>query len=288
MPPLENENKGLTFWDFLLKIFRDRKTFLIVVGLLLSLILCLLLFGFFSYDHYGIHIGKPKSTKEKIIESGLGGFDSNLKSCIDSAVKLKKDYVIENILINVDVDTIQGDSLIEKVRISYSIRSLHELNGLAFTEKYATSSNGILKHVFGTDKENLSGQGNFYDIPVTLGSNETKTIMTGCDYYFKLPLLPNRNEVTGDMTVNSKQDVYIYPNDEDVIKSLTIRIASNTLNIRPMVDAARRYRGSSIDKKDAFLQFDEFHIAKYNSRSISSTWQNLFPQDRVVIYFEWD
>lgn len=284
----QNNETGLTFWDFLFKIFKDTKTFLVTLAILLILIVVLLLFGYIGYNSNGFHIGKTHIDTTTVKTISFDCLDKDMKFCVEEAKKRNLDYVTENILINVDADKIGKDSLIEKVRIAYTIHALKDLHGTQFTEKYQTTSNAILKHVFGTDKEELSGKGNVFDIILNMDVNNTKTILTGCDYYFNLPLPNNRNEVAGDMPVNSTQDVYIYPNDEDVIKSITIRIASNNINIRPIVKGARRYRGENIIKDDPYLQYDVNGIAKYSSRSISYTWKNILPKERVIIYFEWD
>jgi len=283
---------GTTFFDFLLLIFKDKRVLLVVLAILVSLLLSLLFTGYISYSKDGFQIGRPKGKVDsKATEAAMAAsnFDNDLKTCIKEAQKEGKDYVIESILVNVDVDTVKSDTLVEKVRIIYTIRALKDLTGISFTEKYATTSNGILKHVFGSEKENLSGTGNVFDIPLDLSNNQTKTLVTGCDYYFKYPLQMGRNEVAGDIPVNSTQDVYIYPDEDDVIKSLTIRIASTNLNIRPMPGAARFYRdGANITQADPGLHYDQFNIAKYPSRSIAYNWKNVFPGQRAVIYFEWN
>jgi hypothetical protein len=214
-------------------------------------------------------------------------------SFLDTA-RGKRPYALSAVSMHVrleDVSTPEGARRLASVRIVYTVLALEPiaLDNSSFTETYGSShtENGsvALQHWYGSEVERLNGKAAPYYVQFSAAAGESRTVITGADLVFPLPLPPDREEMTGTIRLRDDEDLWVYFNDADYIGELLMVIESPTTDLTPVGRGAARLAANLID-----LRWDS---ARRNPEgggagaSLSARWTNILPGEKVGIQFSW-
>ena len=130
------------------------------------------------------------------------------------------------------------------------------------------------------------GNESAYYLHFNCKKGESITIVTGADFYYRFPLSNGRVSPFRDYRLNSNEDLWIYPNDEDVIGKLTMILSSEKMKFIPLTNAAlHTVRGTTNDDNSYFYNHDEDYINPNNS--ISATWTKILPDEQFALKIKW-
>jgi len=157
--------------------------------------------------------------------------DKNLASLITAARKYKRDYVIESATMLVKLETSNqypGQTSAAEVQIVYTIFAL--TNVTTFDEEYhSPAPNAVVERIPGSDPESKltddKPTNKAWNVLLQLKTGERHTLTTKARYTYKLPF-PGQRTIRDFHNLPPGDDVWGYPNTEDVIGELTILVQS--------------------------------------------------------------
>lgn len=200
-------------------------------------------------------------------------------------------YIIEDVVVLVKLEQ-QNHARIKSMhatyRTMYSLLALEDINknSTVFRERYGSDYANKIVHWYGTDIEALHGIGKVYDVLFEIPNNNRKTIVTGADFYYTLPLPSNRKTFSNIFTLNPNEDLIMYPNDNDIISNIMIVVESENMKITPLGRAAKRLKSDrSLVENEAFLNVNQ--INNQGTRSITARWANVLPGEDVGLAISW-
>jgi hypothetical protein len=291
----ENKAVGRTFWDILHSIVSKKPVpVFLLFAILLTVALFLILTGLLRFEinngklSMGFNSNRGSQTTQIINKSP----DELLEFCVKKGTELNLKYVIKSITQIVELKLIgpSKKTLLVKERIVYDILALHDVTTTESTFYEENVSQGALKVIrwYGTDREINSDIGNDtkYQIPFNCKKGESKTIITGADYYYSLPLESNRSTSFKDYLLMQNEDLYFYPNEYDVIGKLKMIISSEDIKFKEIPNAAfHSISGKTIFYSDAFYNFDA--EAKNACNSVSAEWKTILPDESFALHVVW-
>lgn len=240
------------------------------VLMLLFLIASLLWLGWIRLSPEGISAGPP----------------TRLERCLQSARAIQRPYAIESVVIIWSL-TDTSDRRRLSVRTVYTLRALRSFSagdaGL-FKEQYGHDKATFI-HWYGPEEERFqSTEGRAYTIEFDGQQGEQRTVVTGAELEYVLPLPPDRPGFGNRVRLKSNEEFWRYPNDQDVICELTMIIQSDTTPITPVGIGGAFARGSEVTPKAAASRM----TGETRQHSLSARWdQTLLPGDEVGIHFTW-
>jgi hypothetical protein len=286
---------GKTLWDILEKLFSGRP--LIIILTLAGVILLFLILTLTGLLKFQINDGKlslgfnamGKSSQVATNQDDITTF------CLTQGTDLKKRYVIKSVIqaYNFELFGEHKDSLLVRERIIYDLIALRDISKAEDVFKEGYSSN-VAKNVlrwFGNDREESLHMGNqhSYYVHFDCKRGDSHTIITGADFYYFLPLADSRYTPFRDTRLAANEDLWIYPNEEDVIGKLTMIISSDDIKFKSISNSALHTTirdGAKLnDDKDAFYNFDENQINSNNS--VSYTWSRILPDEQFALKIKW-
>jgi hypothetical protein len=225
-------------------------------------------------------------------ESGKLLTSEKVKQCLAEAEKRDRPYVIEALTMLVQVEhepLTQATRRRHFNRIIYTLRPLKDLEeGHRFFKEVYASSYDLdqeFEHWFGSEREEPHGTGTEYDVLFQADRGDVRTVVTGSNYAYALPLQNDRVQMAR-FRLPGTEDMVIYNNDQDVICELNIVVESRSLNLRPVGRAAKKLSHTGDDTpKDAELHPRE--PSHTDLESISARWTNVMPDEEVGIHFTW-
>ncbi len=146
--------------------------------------------------------------------------------------KFHRDYVIESATMLVKLKTdpaFPGQTSVGEVRLVYTILAL--TNVTTFDEEFHSPLPNVnIERIRGSDPESdfkePAPTKKTWDVRVNLKAGERRTIVTGAKYTYTLPF-PEKRNVHDFHDLTPREDVWGYPNTEDVIGELTILVESD-------------------------------------------------------------
>lgn len=130
------------------------------------------------------------------------------------------------------------------------------------------------------------GNASSYYLHFDCKKGESVTLITGANFYYKFPLQNGRLSQFRDYRLNSNEDLWIYPNDEDVIGKLTMIIYSNNIKFLPQANSAlHTIRGTINNDDDYYYNYDPDFENPNNS--ISKTWEKILPDEQFALRVKW-
>jgi hypothetical protein len=163
--------------------------------------------------------------------------NASLSTLIQEGKKLSRDYLIESAVMNVRLDnvTTESASRTAEIQITYTILALDTVTN--FDEEYHSPiTNAIVSRIRGSLPESdlieNSPDKKSWNVLVRMQPGQRETIVTACKYYY--PGVPARRNIHEFHDLTPADDTYCYPNTEDVIGDLTIRIQS-PLPVKPPI-----------------------------------------------------
>jgi hypothetical protein len=197
---------------------------------------------------------------------------------------LKRAYIIESIadLINIEKKNINGrNKLVVNRTITYTIFALRDISKeeKVFLESYTSDETKPL-YIPGTEKETMFTNGS-WNVQIELLEGETRTFSTSAIYNYNLPLANPRSALYEQIRLGSNEQFFSYPNTEDVIGEIVMRIQSNSLKLNGIGEAARRFTEKTSSEAKEATQKECNGIY-----SISTRWMDVLPNQEVGIYFE--
>lgn len=215
--------------------------------------------------------------------------DPKTAECIEKAMELKRPYVVLSIN---EVAHLQFDdsksSRTADFTVSYTLLLLRDIERTdrVFKEGFRTATrNGQFTHVFGSEFEELPGQGETYDVRFSGKKGEIRTVTTAGRYVHTLPY-PERRILREQLQLGPKEDTWNYPNEEDVIREITMLIISD----RPSLDGTTKTAAKRLDS-DGKLLADTATASGGNSdspfKTLSARWEQVMPNEEVAIHFKW-
>ena len=252
-----------------------------------ALLLAFLLIGSAGYvfrNRVGEWVASASSSKTCSHE------DTGLKECIDNAQKHNKPYIIQACTVFVKLqDDSNGEprERVADVRIVYTLLPLRKITKdmAVFKESFFSQSAMHMLHWNGSHKEILDEYGNSsaYEVQFSAEPWQQLTIVTGVRYRYKLPFDAHRMVFFEKLRLEENEDTYIYPNDEDFIRELTIIIESDSCDIQQVGQGAKRSCSEKLQSEDAFLNTRK----NMTERTLSARWENLLPRESVGIHYRW-
>ena len=208
----------------------------------------------------------------------------------------KKIYALKSVVQTYNIELIgqHKDTALVQERITYDLLALQDITKAqdVFKEEYSSEVAFKVERWFGTDRESLLQMGNEskYYVHFECKKGESRTIMTGANFYYKLPLKDNRNSRFRDYRLASNEDLWIYPNEDDVIGRLTMIISSKDLKFEIISgNALHTYnnaeKGKVNDDNDTFYNFDENSLSRNNS--VSYSWAKILPDEQCALRIKW-
>lgn len=290
-----NQVVGKTLWDVLEKLFSGRPLTIILtlVGVVL-LFLILTMTGFLKFQ---INDGKLSLGFNAMGQTSpiTVNQDNITTFCLTQGTDLKKRYVIKSVIQTYNFELLgeHAETLLVKERIIYDLIALRDISKAedVFKEGYSSNFAKNVLRWFGNDREESLHMGNqhSYYVHFDCKKGDSHTIMTGADFYYSLPLADNRYTPFRDTRLAANEDLWIYPNEEDVIGKLTMIISSNDIKFKSISNSALhtiiRDGAKLNDDKDAFYNFDENQINSNNS--ISYTWSRILPDEQFALKIKW-
>jgi hypothetical protein len=212
--------------------------------------------------------------------------DVALPTLIKAGRSAHLDYIIESATMIVDMDAdgaVPGQTSVVDVHINYLVFALNPVT--IFDEDYhSMSSNTIsLDRLHGADPETdflePSPTRKTWNVKLNLMPGVRQSILTGARYVYKLPF-PEKRTIHDFIDLKPTEDVWGYPNKEDVIGEFTIIIQSRT-PIRPpndgdmlLVDRSDPTKLVSRPDKPLLEVPDQGSRGSY---VLSARWHNLRP-----------
>jgi hypothetical protein len=292
---------GRTLWDVLQNIFSGKPlTVIITIAILISIFIILVLSGVLTIRDGKISISRPTENIHDSLPEKIGTNnnmeDVLLQFCITKGNELKKKYVLKSIIQSYDAELIGKlrDTLLVKERITYDLLALEDIakDEDVFVEDYSSVVADKVERWFGTNRENTMHMGNQqkYVVQIECKKGEGKTIVTGADFYYRFPLANDRNSTFRNFSLAHNEDLWIYPNTEDVVGKHTMIFNSRDLALEPNAQGALHTIGSSAGKINN--DCDGFYNANQNSetstnRSISYTWYKILPDETFALKVKW-
>lgn len=294
----ESETVGKTIWDLLGNLFTKKPT--IVVSTLVGVAFIFLILIFTGLLKFEMIDGKVSMAfnptgQNTISQTSENSSDQLVSFCLAKGTELKKKYVLKSIVQTYDAELIgkSKDTLVVKERIIYDILALQDIAKAEniFKEGYSSNVAFKVERWFGNEREKLLHMGNestFY-VHFECKKGESITMMTGADFYYTFPLKDNRFSPFRDYKLASNEDLWIYPNEEDVIGKLTMIWSSHDIKLQQISGAAFHTlttgKTNVNDDKDAFYNLDENSVSKNNS--VSATWKNILPDEQFALKIKW-
>lgn len=277
---------GKTFWDVLENLFTGKPliVWLTIVGLIITIVLLMV----FQILHVEIKESKLSMSFNQIKHESIQN-DSLISFCVTKGNELKKKYIIKTIIQSYHFDRVSNDSLIVRERITYDLLALENIKKAqnVFKEQYS-SNFAKVERWYGNQDEQIMHMGNQseYYLHFDCKKGKSITLITGADFYYKLPLDNNRASPFRKYILNSNEDLWIYPNDEDVIGKLTMIIYSKNIKFISQTNSALHTIGGSVnDDSDYFYNHDENF--KNPNNSISKTWEKILPDEQFALKVKW-
>jgi hypothetical protein len=156
--------------------------------------------------------------------------DESFTHLVQEARKLSRDYLIESAVMTVRLDDVTTASprRTAEVEIVYTIFALNTVTN--FDEEYHSPiTNAVVSRIRGSLPESAlienSPDRKSWNVPLQLQPSQRQTLMTGAKYVYPAGV-PARRSIHEFHNITPAEDVFCYPNSEDVIGDLTIRIES--------------------------------------------------------------
>ena len=298
--PTQNST-GKTFWDIIGRVFTGKP--MVAWGTLIGIVLC---FSFLI----GIGVLRAEIKDNKFSLSFAGKQSSELEQsakpaqelrqiprdslsifCIEKGMELKKKYALRSVIQSYDFDFVNNkkEIMIVKERIMYDLIALEDISKQEniFKEEYSSNVAFKVERWYGNHEEKVVHMGNesAYYVHFNCKKGKTTTLVTGADFFYKYPLSNGRPSPFRDYTLGSNEDLWIYPNDEDVIGRLTMIVSSDKMKFVPVVNGALHTIGGRInDDDDYYYNYKE----EFNSNnSVSSTWEKIKPGEHFALKIKW-
>lgn len=302
-PAKKEEKTGRTIWDVIAHAFTNnpRISISIITGLLV-LFLIMILFNVFGLEYknqsLNIRFGKsPSSDKADstyILNQGVILKDTILAFCFEQGYKYSSPLIIKSLIVSVKLELIGAnkDTLMAQERIHYTVVALRDIleNENVFVEDYSTSYTTKIKRWYGTEQEqsiSMSNPNQYY-VVFECKKGETKTIITGADYYYKYPLQDKRISDFRNIVLGSNEDLWIYPNKDDVIGDLTIILESSTLKLKPFEKGAMQNIGNTkINDREIKHHYSQ-NDSRNTSNTISASWNKILPDQMFGLHYQYE
>ncbi len=288
---------GKTLWDIIGDLFAKKPT--IVVITLFSVLLLFLILIFAGLMKFEIIDGKVSLSfdvnKQPDITNLNKIYLQEQNWCVAKGIELNKKYILKTIVQTYDAE-LKGtnkDTLVVKERIIYDIFALQDITKVQdiFKEGYSSNVAFKVERWFGSEREKPLHMGNesTYYVHFDCKQGESITLMTGADFYYTYPLKSGRHSPFREYNLNSNEDLWIYPNEEDVIGKLTMIWASYDIKLQSISgNALHTYTNGKAkinDDRDAFYNFDE--NSQNNNNSVSASWKNILPDEQFALKIKW-
>jgi len=288
---------GKTFWDVIEKLFSKKP--IIVFSTLLGIVIISLILIITGILKFNINDGKLslsfKSITQNNNNTNTSSIDELSTFCLTNGFKLDKQYILKSVIQTYDIELLGAhkDTMLVRERIIYDLLALEDITKAQniFKEEYSSEVAFKVERWFGTGREDLLQMGNEskYFVHFDCSKGESQTIMTGANFYYKLPLQDNRDGVFREYRLASNEDLWIYPNEDDVIGKLTMIVSSKDLKFQPISEnALMTYsdgQGKVNKDNDAFYNFDQNSLSKNNS--VSYTWTKILPDEQLALKIKW-
>lgn len=280
---------GMTRWDFASSMLRSFIWPALGVPIYLRLICGLTLLAIFG----GVSWTHGQTIVESVRRwSGMseltpvaGAAPGGLKALIAAGRERKKPYVLDDVTVLIRVKDVKNGAGWERHvewTINYKVHALQPIKGTdkLFKERYLVSGARTMRW-FGSEKEIDTTDGG-YHVMFNLAEGAARTITTRATNVFDLPLEDKRVAFGQRLKLDPDELFLSYENDEDVIGQLSIIIDSDTLDISPVGQAAKRSKldGSVTPDEECRLQ------SAGEQRTLSARWEHLMPNEEVGIHMK--
>lgn len=280
---------GKTIWDFLSKVFDAIKQPKTLIPALIIASTSSVALVYFTNPELSFKDGKltfsptpkpgkiPSGSKSEILINSLG-------KLVEKGEELKKTYVIESItvLIKYEDETRNGvPKRVARWNTVYTIRALRDITKeeVLFQEEYSSRYTIPIPEP-GSEKE-VKVTNNAYNVELEMAAGESRTITTAATSLYDLPLQNGRLAFNEQIELGMNQDFFSYPNKEDVIGEIVMRIESESLLLEQVGEGARR----SASEGEKRLAKAAHAVQKAGKSVLSARWLNVMPNQEVGLYF---
>jgi hypothetical protein len=169
----------------------------------------------------------------------------------------------------------------------YTIYALKEIsnNDPVFEEQFLTNS-AIIKEWPGSKLQEVESiNDGRYWVKFVLKPRETKTIVTGANYLYPLPLQHNNStSCFGDIIESTDEWMTCYPNSSDYIDNMTILIESDgiDLNLPPESKYRKNPNGTLIKEEGSCKVY-----SRNRNCTLVAKWTRLKPGECVGFKINW-
>lgn len=211
---------------------------------------------------------------------------TRLTRCLQAARERQRPYAIESAVVIWSFSDTQTRRYLS-VRIVYTLRVLRPFSaqeaGL-FKEEYGYDTR-LFRHWHGPEDERwLSAEGHVYAVEFDGEEGEIRTVVTGAELEYPLPFAEGRAGFGNRISLKANEDFWRYPNEVDVICSITLILQSATTSIAPVGLGGALARGSEVTPRAAVNRA----LGEARQHSLSVRWEEtLLPGDIVGIHFSW-
>lgn len=256
------------------------------------MIIIVVLLFFYGTDKFPVEMNSAMSNAISFVIDDVD-VSKNRFRLIDLARKVGKKYIIESIVMRVNLEKNDGQMVADVVLV-YNIYALKNLSVGDIREFYTTNVGGDVGWIPGSEKEyfgengagiDVSGHKAFaLDFKVKRGENHA--YLTSVKFKYERPFKDDRKE-HGWSGLRSNEYPMFYSNKHnDVIGELTIMIGSSDYKIaKPTPGDARRYRANTINYEVNYdaSQSSFRPIGKespYNA--VVHTWHDIISEEEYV------
>lgn len=264
---------GLTARELLRLAWRRRAQVALTATVLVALA-ALVAIRWIRMSREGVQMGPP----------------TRLTTCIEIGRKENRPYILESVVIIWHFRDVPFENPSRRelsVRTTYIVRPLRPFGAAEaglFKEEYGYDSANFLHWAGPEDEAFESTQGRVYLVKFSGETAQPRTVVTGAELSYELPLAPGRPGFGDRLKLAANEEFWRYPNDVDVICELTMIIESDTTKVFPAsFDAS--YASRAGVKKKKTVQRD---VNNPRQRSLSAHWEEVvLPGSDLGIHFHW-
>lgn len=198
--------------------------------------------------------------------------------------------IIQHIRLNEVLDSVNLKKRVAEFRDFYTITATKDISkeDNIFTEHYYSSFVKVSPWAGSEMQQIQSINKDIYWVKFDLKKGDTKTIVTGANYYYTLPL--SQTQKSGDcFNIDYSPDEWLtcYPNDIDYIDKLTILIESDNIDIKlPPISMYRKDKTGKIIEGEASTRV---YLLKDTGekKTLVATWDKIEPGECVGLKIKW-
>jgi hypothetical protein len=229
-------------------------------------------------------------TSFKIFESDKSNVIGNETSWAEEqSIKEHKDYALLSVTLHINLEDVKDNNKLERkafFRTYYTLKSLKDITkqDKVFEEVYKSSVIPVQQWPGSEKQEIESIDDGTYWIKFDCKKDEIKTITTGANYFYPIPLPVNSTtSCFGNIISSNNEWMTCYPNSSDYIDNLTIVVEGENVDVSLPATTYRKDKEDRVSTDDGFCNV----YSTDNHCTLVAKWQKISPSECVGFKINW-